>query len=986
MMMRWLLVGAAVGFCEAAGVSAALAQVSCDAAGSGVLKEVRVGGTVLARDVFVNIVKPDWRGSWARQDDPRAAKVERRKEGAKESFSGALQSEAGPLAFEESVTSAPDELRVSYSLTPSARMEGVGIVLMISLPTEGHAGSTSWVASDGRLLDQKLLPANLDADHYHIIHSDAVDWFGWMPKAGDGLEIVVDGKGITGGYIQDDRKFGTQAFGVHCHVADSALLEAGKKITFGLTFRPFTQQRFEEVKATMANAARSLLPPLNSQGKLELRSVKPSAKQVGLTEPMEFDLDLSATFDNPFDPEDLDVTASITIPSGRTLRVPGFFYQAYERYERRGKERLTRVGEPMWKVRFAPMEAGNHTCVVTVRDRTREVKSKPVEFACVGGGGRGFVRKSPKTPYYLQFDNGEPYFAIGWNVCWAGRSGQTYDYDKWFPALGKAGGNYARIWLVRWNMGLEWSAEDPDSGNEFPGLGKYSLSNAWRLDYVLDVARRSGIYVMLCLGYHGELMDKEAYFHEDRWRFSPYNAALGGPCKTPAEFWTNADARKLYQRKLRYFIARYGCFTNVLSWEFWNEVTAPVEWVKPMAEYMAANDPYHHLVTTTYGTDEVWRLKEMDYSQTHMYGSDDSLHDCVANVARDSRDYTERFGKPYMMGEFGIDWKTSDAKHDVQNVGTNLHNGLWASVMQRSFGTAAIWYWEEMHARDNHRHLTAIKRFTDTVSWNQLTFRIAKFSRPLAKVAVDTPWRDLKFRGGLGWARATGTDFTLNHDGSVEGAGEFSTVLFSNSKPEMKTPLRFHVNPERPGRFGLHVGLVSNTAVIHVKVDGREVWTKEFVAGEGVGASTKYYPQWGCWQSDFNQDFEVDVPAGKHVLELENTGKDHVTLSELWLTGYVDPKYASMDVLGLAADRLALVWLHDQNSNWFSDSQGLKPEKVTGLDCDLLDVPEGDYVVQWWDTWKGEPIAKAKAKCNQGRLALKPPAFERDIAAKLWKE
>jgi len=157
------------------------------------------------------------------------------------------------------------------------------------------------------------------------------------------------------------------------------------------------------------------------------------------------------------------------------------------------------------------------------------------------------------------------------------------------------------------------------------------------------------------------------------------------------------------------------------------------------------------------------------------------------------------------------------------------------------------------------------------------------------------------------------------------------------------------------------------------------------VAGEGVGATSKFYPEWGLWQSDFNQDCEVDLPAGKHVIELENTGKDHVTLPELWLTAYLDPRYARIDTLGLCTDDLALIWLRDQSSNWFNDSQDQQPGVVAGLSCDLLGLPAGDYKVQWWDTWKGEILKEAAAKCTAGRLPLSPPDFTRDLAAKVTR-
>jgi len=333
-------------------------------------------------------------------------------------------------------------------------------------------------------------------------------------------------------------------------------------------------------------------------------------------------------------------------------------------------------------------------------------------FECAAGDNPGFVRRSPDTPYYLEFDDGTPYFGVGENICWA--SGDKLGlYDDWFSSLGDAGGNYCRIWLVRWNMALEWMDEGPRTGRYY-GLGRYSPDNAFRLDWVMEQARENGIYCMLCLGYHGEFMVKPDYFKTNCWQWNPYNVANGGPCQTPGEFWTNEEARKLYKQRLRYYIARWGWDANVLSWEFWNEVNAPAPWVDEMAKHFETIDPYAHLVTTTYGTGAVWEIPEVDYTQAHMYGSDESHPSTTPHVANLSRGYTTRWAKPFMLGEFGIDWKRSDTSHDPDGIGTSLHNGLWASVMTRSFGTAAIWYWDGyVHPKNLYHEYTNIRRFAD---------------------------------------------------------------------------------------------------------------------------------------------------------------------------------------------------------------------------------------------------------------------------------
>jgi hypothetical protein len=122
--------------------------------------------------------------------------------------------------------------------------------------------------------------------------------------------------------------------------------------------------------------------------------------------------------------------------------------------------------------------------------------------------------------------------------------------------LGKAGGNFIRIWMCSWNCALEWAKEsrgENRNGNYY-GVGIYSLDNAWKLDTILDLAERKGVSVMLCLGTYGEFNDG-GFFNEGQWRANPYNATNGGPCLKPDDFWTNI-ARRLYQQRLRYLAAR----------------------------------------------------------------------------------------------------------------------------------------------------------------------------------------------------------------------------------------------------------------------------------------------------------------------------------------------------------------------------------------------------------------------------------------------
>lgn len=969
--------------CAASAQADFFSVVDTNAAGR--VERLESYGKILAQAVRVVVVKPGWQGAHAEQSGPESLIREPNGMEDPRSVVGEFPCDGNPIRFEqwmESGSGDDDSFQLRYRLTPSADLPTELIVVMVDLPVAGNAGQGEFLICDGERIRRIPLPAELP-DPYHIAGAPKMDWCGWLLPGGVGLRIEPDGTSITGVSFQDNRQFGGAEFQAQFPVRDTRGLVAGRSYQFGLTLRPLTAAAVEAEEARLAALFKPVEESMTSRQALALHSVTLSAPQVPQYEKLELTLDLDATFDNPFDPRDIDVTATFVGPDGQTLRVPGFFLQDYTPHKQGDKERLLPDGDPTWKVRFAPLAVGAWVVTVTARDRSGMVTHGPVSFECLPGSSPGFVRRVPDNPYYMQFDNGQPYFAVGENLCW-GSGGRVDLYAPWMEALGAAGGNYCRIWLVRWNMGLEWT---PGAGNgHYLGLGKYSQDNAWRLDWVMEQARRNGIYCMLCLGYHGELMDTRAYFGEDCWGENPYNAVNGGPCQRPADFWTDEEARRLYKQRLRYYIARYGWDSHVLSWELWNEVNAPAPWVEEMAGYLQENDPFNHLRTTTYGDDAVWQLWQMDYTQTHTYGSGEDRRTTAPHIAALGHEFTSRYPKPFMIGEFGIDWKSSDAVHDPAGIGTSMHDGLWASVMTRCFGTAAIWYWDDyVHAKNMYREFTSVRRFVDSIPWPRLLFEPAEFDTAQMPVAPDTPWGEVTVAGASWWGRGTGRDFTIEPDGRLSGEGAFTTVVVSDSKPDLKAPLRFHVNLHEDGVLRMHVDTVSAMARLHVRVDGQEVWTRELVAGPGEGEwkATQFFDQWGIWQSRYDTDLEVPLPAGQHVIEIENTGSDWVSITSYTFTNCRDPRYVTLDQYGLRTGDHAILWLHDQESNWYNDKQGKTPRQLSGVTSALRGLQDGKYIVQWWDTRTGQVVAAGEAVSEHGRLPLAPPAFTRDIAAQV---
>lgn len=418
-------------------------------------------------------------------------------------------------------------------------------------------------------------------------------------------------------------------------------------------------------------------------GPAAIISVKSNSAAPATFEKFELTIDLKAKYQNPFDQADVALDAHFVTPNGTEQIVPGFLWWQCERSQQgnsRRREQVRPTGRAEWRVRYCPTMPGDYRYWLVLDDGTNRVQTEPASFRAVASEHRGMVRIAKDNPLYFEHDDGTPYFGIGENVCWPGPLG-TYDYDNYWKKLAEHGANYARLWIGPFDaFTLERVAR---GANDAAGLGRYDLVNSWRLDYVIDLAEQRHLKLMYCIDSFNSLRIKPSHA---MWNNCPYNAANGGPCQRPEEFFTNPEAKKLFKRRLRYIVARWSYSPAILSWEFWNEVNIiekyisadSVAWHREMARYLRKLDPYNHLITTswagTVGDPNVDALPEMDYIQSHQYGA----RDAAAFMIEVCHQKTLRFGKPHYFGEFGTGTQAEGTREDT--TGIHLHNGLWSGV------------------------------------------------------------------------------------------------------------------------------------------------------------------------------------------------------------------------------------------------------------------------------------------------------------------
>jgi len=719
---------------------------------------------------------------------------------------------------------------------------------------------------------------------------------------------------------------------------------------------------------------------------LRLGAVTPVKTHVPRYGLAEFDIELEGKFENAFDPDQVSVDGEFKAPDGKTISVPGFYYEDFTRELRDGNEVLSPKGTPGWRIRFAPAEVGNYTLVVMAKDSSgRQVRSRPVKFDCTHSDTPGFIRRSFVDSRYFAFDDGQGYLPVGANVCWGNGKG-TFSYDEWLPRYGEAGCSYFRVWLgPGWvNFAMEHKGE-PD----LYGVGKIDLANAWRLDYVLDLAAKQGLYVMLCFDSYNELRKKveEAYAY---WEDTPQNAANGGPLKEPGEFWTNPKMLRLYRNKLRYLVARYGWNPHVMSWEFWNEVDiiSPsaykpdevVRWHAEMSNYLRSIDPWKHLQTTSFassaGKPEVDKLSQIDYTQTHAYGLPDGAPE-LTNWQK----LKESYGKPHYVGEFGADAGGPDRKVDPD--GILLHDGIWSAVCSGAAGTAMLWWWDNHIQPGNlYYHFAALSAFVKGVDFPKEAFkRIDDASFAFVNPAADLPYRDLMLSGPASWQPSTAnhpTAVDISEGGVMTVHGEIAGILHGMvNHRDLHNPLTFEMNLPHPTKVRINVTAVSGYGGAHLvaELDGKRVLDKDMPDTNPQGKHATL--------DEYNNEYAVDVPAGEHTVKVENIGADWMLVNYI-LERAERKSRPDLRLYGLRGKNVSLIWVQNSLHNYKRIYVlGHGAETVPPAILSILSWPEGKYHVRFWDTYAGKETESLDVTVGKDGLKLELPEVAKDLALKV---
>ncbi|MDA1139180.1 MAG: DUF5060 domain-containing protein [Planctomycetota bacterium] len=253
-----------------------------------------------------------------------------------------------------------------------------------------------------------------------------------------------------------------------------------------------------------------------------------ASQQVPLGGTYDIEFQLNRAFRNPFDTNEVSISAQVLAPSGTVKEVNAFFSQKYKQAD---VSRIA-VGAPHWGLRYRTAEMGRHS----------------VQFkAELGGRGVFFNHRAeftvidPKPQPPSNYDS--PFLLRVHDLSYKTKSEFKGGAWKTLPEP-------ASTEDPLWHAVIEWTSR----WGKYKDLGRYNLEVAWEFEKALDAAAQAGKQFPLRLNGNMELFNRRNH----RWPDNPINAKNGGPVPHPSLYFSTPAALESQTRIWRYLVARYG--------------------------------------------------------------------------------------------------------------------------------------------------------------------------------------------------------------------------------------------------------------------------------------------------------------------------------------------------------------------------------------------------------------------------------------------
>jgi hypothetical protein len=459
-----------------------------------------------------------------------------------------------------------------------------------------------------------------------------------------------------------------------------------------------------------------------------------NSEQVKKYEKFELTVDLkNVKYDNPYDPDDIDLYALFTTPSGKSIRINGF----YDNYR----------GANKWKIRFSPGETGQYIYHVYIRDGSETGESESSTFTAINSEHHGWIKPSGKNPHYFTCDDGTSYYGVGAYSPWRNN-------EAVFRKFIDNHANFMAIWDINYGGFVNGAGVIEEK------LGEYNQEKLGRIDSLLSILEENNIKLMYAIWPH-DLFSESVWAAQ--WKLNPYRLI------TKAEnIYSDSLAWEYQKMKYRYMIARFAYSRSWGIWELINEMNGTDGWAKghhneaftwvgKCAGYFAENDPYRHPLTASFSggfneyRDTLYRITEIP--NIHLYPAqgwkpkypEDSLRSDMYNFAWASKRFWDNFKKPSIFGEAGANLTYYKPRSNEYHI--SYHNQIWAALSNGLAVTPVWWTASSMNDQD-WEQLKHLSEFVADIDFANLQYKPVPAEAENADIYVMDCGEE-----GFGWIR-----------------------------------------------------------------------------------------------------------------------------------------------------------------------------------------------------------------------------------------
>ena len=336
-----------------------------------------------------------------------------------------------------------------------------------------------------------------------------------------------------------------------------------------------------------------------------------------------------------------------------------------------------------------------------------------------------FVHVSKSNPYYFELTNGEPYIAIGANICW----GDMFYMKRWMKLISMNGGNFARIWL----SDSRFEIDEP----QYKGPGWPNQQALDNIDSLLVWAKRFHLKLMFCVEDC-----RRIYANKDAGSNvkTLYHVDNGGPFNNMDEYINTDIGKQVYINRMNVFKEHFGDNPAILGWELWNEMDAIeppypsyTNWTKYMLPIVKKMFP-KNLVMQSLGSydksscersyKEIITMEDNEVGQIHRYIDEHptTLSICkgpmdllAADAINTLKSYQVR--KPLLLSETGAVQPKHAGPHEIYTIDTKgmlMHDMLFTPFFCGSAGSGFSWHWDNTYIEKNNLWYH-IQRFANAV-------------------------------------------------------------------------------------------------------------------------------------------------------------------------------------------------------------------------------------------------------------------------------